>query len=532
MLPYSRWITVIVLSVSSLPLFAQGMVRAQTDAGSEKIAFASDRTGSSNIYVMDADGSNQTSLTGVAQNENEPQWSPDGTTVAFTRNLAEDQGNGTEWNLFSVGLDGSRAKALTTGQSFAIHPRWSPDGTQIAYSTPGDYGAEERTYLASADASPQVPLIVDVAGIDATNYKAIWSRDGSQIYFVGDRNDQLDLFVRNRDGSNEQPITNSLGYKDEPILSPDGQTILFEAHSPDFNDDWELWTIKVDGSNLKQLTDNNTNDDAAVWSPDSRKIAFVAGRDGNNEIYVMNADGSNQVNLTNSAAADTAPAWSPDGQQIAFVTDRDGNFEIYAMNADGSDPVNLTNNPASDFAPVWQPLPGAVVPVATESPVAPVTTPEVAAATEMPVETEVATSEATAEIPVTVESTTEATEPAATEVPVAETPEALSPTVTEAPTEIPVATADVLVTAEATAEAPVTCTVVARNPANVRKGPGVQFERIGWLAGGQLVRVEAQTMGSSNFVWYRVTIDAGTGWVRADLVIAGDDCANVPFVTP
>jgi Ca2+-binding RTX toxin-like protein len=94
----------------------------------------------------------------------------------------------------------------------------------------------------------------------------------------------------------------------------------------------------------------------AAWSPDGSRLAFIAGRDGDFELYAMNADGSGQARLTDHPGSEFSPAWSPDGTRITYNSFADGNFEIFAIDSDGTDAGNLTNHFAFDSRPDWQPL--------------------------------------------------------------------------------------------------------------------------------------------------------------------------------
>ena len=78
------------------------------------------------IWVMDADGSNQTRVTRGPKIDERPDWSPDGTTIVFSRN-----GN----DLWTVAPDGSGLTQLTfTGKRDEFAPAYSPDGTRIAFN--------------------------------------------------------------------------------------------------------------------------------------------------------------------------------------------------------------------------------------------------------------------------------------------------------------------------------------------------------------------------------------------------------------
>ncbi len=474
-----RWIQVVTIVVTLL-ILGQFTFKAFAQTGTGKLAFVSDRDSTPNIFVMNADGSTVTNVTNSkAQQEDEPAWSPDGTTLVFTRDVSEDQANGDSWDLFTVGLDGIEAKPLTTGKQFAGNARWSPNGKQIAYETGS---SSISVNLINADGSGDRPLL-DPTITSAINdiRSADWSPDGTHLVFAalfGSGNDNL--WTVEATGGEPQSVTKSAGVKQKVVLSPDGKRITYIARLTG-NEDWEIWIANADGSNATQVTDNSASDREMVWSPDSTRIAFTTSRDGNGEIYVMNADGSNQTNLTRTDAAEGFPAWSPDGKQIAFTSTRDGNSEIYVMNADGSNPINLTNNPASDYESVWQPVSSGIAPIG---------------------------------------SSAVSVSPAATETSLATeaTPSATEGSTVSAPTTV--------ATPESTL-APVTCIVTARSSANLRTGPGTSFGRSGSLAGGTPVEADGQATAADGFTWYRLVRG---GWVRGDLVNVAVDCDTLTTV--
>lgn len=83
---------------------------------------------------------------------------------------------------------------------------------------------------------------------------------------------------------------------------------------------------------------------------------------------------------------------------------------------------------------------------------------------------------------------------------------------------------------EASSETPsVTCTISAPNTANLRSGPGTNFDRAGSLAAGQTAEVDGQAQGTDGLTWYRLTSGS---WARSDVVNAPAECANVAQVTP
>src|SRR5438552_14911873 len=118
-------------------------------AGNGLIAFTSDRSGDSDVYVMGADGSNQVDLTNDSGSDSQPAWSPDGTHIAFTSDRSGDS------EVYVMGADGSNQVDLTNDSGSDSQPAWSPDrGSRILFTS--DRTGEPAVYAMSS------------AGLDAT----------------------------------------------------------------------------------------------------------------------------------------------------------------------------------------------------------------------------------------------------------------------------------------------------------------------------------------------------------------------------
>ncbi len=281
----------------------------QTQSGNgAPIAFISDRDGYGNgeIYVMNADGSDQTRLTFDPQWNGTPDWSPDGTLIAFYQHRTNNI-----WNIYVMDADGSHLRMLTDNEGRDSSPVWSPDGSQIAF-----------TSEISNQPSPQIRAV------------------------------NRDIYVMNSDGSDRRKLTFDESDDFGNSWSPDGSQITFCSNR---DGNFEIYIMDADGSNIRRLTNDPADDYAPAWSPDGGHIVFWSNRDGGSEIYLMNVDGSSLQNLTNNEAEDWFPAWSADGAQIVFSSDRDGNMDIYVMNADGSSVRRLTDSRGIDFEAAWRP---------------------------------------------------------------------------------------------------------------------------------------------------------------------------------
>ncbi len=262
------------------------------DISEYRIAFVSNRDGSSDIYSMKPDGSDATRITNDDEVDTYPAWSPDRTRLAYASYIEGDFGIERS-KIVIVNADGTAGRLLFDRPAGELSPSWSPDGRQIMYTL-------RSIFLASVDGKKDELLLTD-ARFDILQAPA-WSPDGQKIAFVALPASGYEIRVMDQDGSNVNTLTR--GY--QPAWSPDGQKIAFYSLVGEQND---IFIINADGSGTQQLTYDPGNDLAPDWSPDGKYIVFMSDRDGNDEIYVMQADGSNPVRVTNNLAEDGFPAW-------------------------------------------------------------------------------------------------------------------------------------------------------------------------------------------------------------------------------
>jgi Tol biopolymer transport system component len=292
-----------------------------------RIVFDSHRDSnlSTEIYMMNADGSDQQRLTyDSGQNgifNTNPVWSPRGDLIEYEKGV-----NGQNYDIWVLRPDGSDPRRLTSDGGFKVSVSWSPDGTRLVYARNESTGS--RIYTAGLDGGP--PRAISPAG-EYDEYPA-WSPDGSQIAFMTPA-----LTVMNADGSNRHQVSGLPAQS--PAWSPDGSEIAFtgsrefpQYSSPRFGPAGrqDIFVVNVDGNGLRRLT--GPLDDAQFhgpggfqpsWWPDGSRLFYVSEHGGGPyTTFLMNADGTceQQFQPGENLVDLRDPVWQPGGAPLPPIT--------------------------------------------------------------------------------------------------------------------------------------------------------------------------------------------------------------------
>jgi TolB protein len=224
------------------------------------IAFASERTGSGDIYVMRADGSEVRRLTEHPAYEGAPSWSPDGKWIAF-----EGERDGRS-ELYRVEVATGKVERLTESLSRKLGPDYSPDGTHLAYMN----RSVVRWQVALLDlASGQSDVLSEGWG----SCRPDFSPDGRLLAFVSTKeSNKADIRLRDMARETDWKLEsrrNAHNY--DPSFSPDGMTVVFASTVERRPEKWDLYLVDINGRNLKPLTPDPSSERFPDWRPSSDK---------------------------------------------------------------------------------------------------------------------------------------------------------------------------------------------------------------------------------------------------------------------
>lgn len=288
----------------------------------------------SNLWIMNADGSDHRPLTSGNYSDSAPRWSPDGTQLLY---LSDRDGTP---QIYRRWMDSGQTARVTNTTQAPATPSWSPDGKWIAFTMLVPSAPKSLVTMPAAPAGAKWAEPATV--ID----RLIYRFNGPGYLKPGFTH----LFVVPAEGGTPRQISSGnfnhgspagLGGGGDPVWTPDGKYLLYSANR---HDDWdleplntEIYEFAVAGGAVKALTNRKGPDGDPAISPDGKQIAYVGFDDKYQgyqvrKLYLMNRDGSGSRLVSGDWDRDAASLrWAPDGGAIFFLSDDQGNSGLYSI---------------------------------------------------------------------------------------------------------------------------------------------------------------------------------------------------------
>jgi DNA-binding winged helix-turn-helix (wHTH) protein/Tol biopolymer transport system component len=224
--------------------------------------------------------------------------------------------------------DSASVKMLTTAY---LGVSWTPDGDIVYSSSNGN----EDIWRISPDGSNQRQLTTSTS----MDFTPIVSSDGQYIVYLSDRAGKLNLWRMNSDGTSQLQLTNGNG-EQNPFITPDGTNVIFSSV-----ENGKLFSVPITGGEASEVQVDGVSD--LNISPDGAFFAHFAGKEADKKIVLRSSQGSvepREIAITAGYFAGHELVWSKDGRSVNYAAQKNRSFSnIWRQPIDGSPPTQLTN---------------------------------------------------------------------------------------------------------------------------------------------------------------------------------------------
>ena len=307
----------------------------------KQIAFASDRNGNFDVFIMNKEGGAPTQLTVHSANEY-PETFSDNDHVLYSASIQQDVKDSQFPSslfaqIYQVGTQGGRPELFS---SLAMENlAFSKDGKQVLYNYFKGYEDPWRKHhqssitrdiwLCTLDNDRTFKKITSFRGEDRD---PVWSPDGNAFYYLSEEKGSFNIFKNDLTGKNGKQITNHTTHPVRFLTSDKNGTLCYGY-------DGEIYTVKEGGqpakvkvSIISDQTENNlihrlmsSGANSIAVSPNGKEVAFIVRGD----VYVTSVEYETTRQITDTPQQERNIDFSPDGRSLVYSAERGETWGIY-----------------------------------------------------------------------------------------------------------------------------------------------------------------------------------------------------------
>ncbi|GGA83985.1 tricorn protease [Neiella marina] len=310
----------------------------------KSVAFASNRNGSLDVYLLDLADKQTKRLTYHSANDVPTDFTADNSQVLFSSGrmpAASSSGFPTTsmQQLYSIDISGGTPTMVLTTP--ALEAQVAPDGRTIAYMDNKGYENGQRKHDVSAFArdiwrydvkSGKHTQLTTFAGGDSS---PVWSKDGTTLYFLSEQGDSnFNVWQMDANGGSQKQLSNfntnpvrSLSVSDNGMLAYSWHGNLYTQLPDQEPQRLDVSLLAAKSSLAEQTIDIAGKASTFAVSPSGKEVAFVA----RGELFVASVEYGTTVRLTDTPEQERTISWFPDGRGIAYSAETDGAWGIYKI---------------------------------------------------------------------------------------------------------------------------------------------------------------------------------------------------------